>query len=77
MDVLIRDGAGEGNVLRLKFDETVSRQPRSLVSFRDQAEATGLAEEIGPVAKILVTHIFNAVSGISLISLRPKQIIYI
>ena len=75
MKVLIRDGAGEGNILRFKFDETISRQSSSLVRFRDQAEATGLAGEIGHVAKILVTHIFSAVPGICLISLRPKQVI--
>ena len=75
MEVLIRDSAGEGNILRLKFPQRISAHQKGLIHLHNQGETVSLVDRIGSDAKTLVNQIFDEVPELWRISLRPKQII--
>ncbi len=73
--LLIRGGAGESNILRIKFSIPISNQDKALIRILLSEGVRNLPEEIGPEAKMIVRSLANIVPRIQMISLRPQQII--
>ena len=73
--LLIRGGAGESNILRIKFSIPISNQDKALIRIPLSEGVNNLPEEIGSGAKAIVRSLANIIPRMQMMSLRSRQII--
>jgi hypothetical protein len=73
--LLIRGGAGESSILRIKFPVSISNQDKALIRIPLPEDIRNLPEEIGPGAKVIVRSLINIIPRMQAISFKPRQII--
>lgn len=77
--ILIRDGAGEDNVLRIKSSTRITKQKYGLISISLSSKRTDrLLEEIGGydyLGRSLAESISLIVPRVKIINFRPQQVI--
>jgi len=73
---LIRDGAGEGNILRIKSSVCITEQANKLISASLSKRINKLPEEIGALGRILISSIPSLVPRVKTIRFKPKQVIF-
>ena len=73
--LLMRGGAGESNILRIKFSIPISTQGKALIRIPLSEDTRNLPEEIGPGAKTIVRSLTNIIPRMQMIRFRSRQII--
>jgi len=78
VSLLIRDGAGVSNFLRIKSSLPISKHDRGEVKIslsRDYYRMPVFLK-VGTLAELLVRSVKNTVPSVQMISFRPKQVIF-
>lgn len=73
--LLIREGVGESNILRIKSSVPISEQDGGLVRISFPDGIDNLPKEIGSLAELIVKSVVNIIPRIKSIKFRPKQVI--
>jgi len=73
--LLIREGVGESNILRIKSSVPISEQNGGLVRISFPDGIGNLPKEIGSLAEVIVKSVVNIIPRIKIIKFRPKQVI--
>ena len=76
VSLLIREGAGKSNILRIKFSILISNQDENLIKVSLPEGVRNLPEEIGPGVKMIIKSLADIIPRMEMISFRSHQIIF-
>ena len=77
VSLLIRDGAGVSNFLRIKSSMPISKHDRGeiKISLFSDYYRMPVFSKVGVLAELIVRAVINIVPSVQMISFRPKQVI--